>query len=59
MMISGRANGGPLDGVKLTAGVSWPGTIPIRRQRADALVRYYQGRYIWDIDKACWVWQER
>jgi len=58
MMISGKAIGGPLDGVKVTAGVSWFGTIPTHRLRADALVRYYPGRYVWNIDKSCWVWQD-
>ena len=42
-----KALGGPLDGVKLTAPLSWDGLIP----------KNFDGYYLWDYDRDGWVWE--
>lgn len=46
MILEGRARGGPLDGVKVTAGSAWDGRIQ----------QIATGRYVWDPALSGWRW---
>lgn len=48
-MVSGKAVGGPRDGIKLTASRNWDGIV------MENSVRAYNGKYIWDGEG--WVWK--
>lgn len=54
-MLTGIAEGGPHDGVKLTAAFSWNGMItrPAYERRTYAPI-YYPGKYMWVTDR--WLW---
>lgn len=49
-----RAQGGPLDGVWLGAGMGWDGKII--RKRTDGHDYYHQGYYGWEPIKQVWIW---
>ncbi len=58
-MLEGKAQGGPLAGVKVSAQPDWNGIIYYSQQvRAfTASVRKaHAGRYKWDTDVNTWVW---
>ena len=48
-MVTGKAIGGPRDGIKLTASQTWDGIVMID------LVRAHKGKYTWDGKN--WTWQ--
>jgi hypothetical protein len=59
-MLDGIAIGGPRDGVKLSAGESWNGRVPMPRPdtaTSVSTVRWYPGRYIWSVRRATWLWE--
>jgi len=56
-MFEGRATGGPLDGVKLTAPYEWDGIVNIPRKSSMQAKTYYPGRYKWHFAKQLWEWQ--
>ena len=56
-MLDGIAQGGPLNGVKLSAQTDWNGTVKLTVQRAGALIpKIHPGRYKWDLEANTWVW---
>lgn len=52
-MLTGLAQGGPRDGVKLSCPGNWNGKV-IKRQHGPA---YHDGYYLWDTAVNTWVWQ--
>lgn len=61
MVYEGRAVGGPLDRVKLTAQASWNGRIPkeksVNKAREHVIgVPMYPGHYTFDMHIGKWVW---
>lgn len=58
MMYEGKALGGPRDGVKLTAELSWDGMVEQPR-KANTGITYYPGHYQWNSRTGRWVWAER
>lgn len=57
-MYEGRGSGGPMDGIKLTAPLSWDGLIPLPRLTEGSAVRYHPGKYIWQSRAGRWLWTE-
>lgn len=55
-MYEGRAVGGPRNGIKLTAPLSWDGMIPLPKATENAAIRYHPGRYIWQSERGMWLW---
>jgi hypothetical protein len=55
-MLEGRARGGPLNRVKLSASYAWDGTI-IKAQSKD-YVTFHQGKYTWEPWERVWVWRD-
>ncbi len=57
-MLKGPAEGGPRDGVTLTAEASWDGRIKLPESPSNARTNYayYPGYYEWMYGK--WVWHE-
>ena len=54
-MVSGKAVGGPKDGIKLTAPISWDGIVyPIQRG-IKPVCKPYPGKYRWK--EATWRWE--
>lgn len=54
MMYESRAQGGPLDGVKIQGPLSWDGRVASRH--TDGFVHYHQGYYRWNPLIGCWEW---
>lgn len=54
-MITAIAHGGPRDGVKLTAALTWDGRIQ-RPDSTEKVQKHYNGRYKWDWDYNAWIW---
>lgn len=46
-MKKAKAKGGPLDGVTLTAPLSWDGWVP----------KNLDGYYLWSYDAGAWLWE--
>jgi len=58
-MLSGKAIGGPRDGVRLEALPTWDGRITVHSTTAVEDKRgrgHHPGRYTWDPDQTTWVW---
>lgn len=49
-----RAQGGPLDGIKLASGMGWDGRIV--KRRTDGHNYYHQGCYKWHPLRERWEW---
>lgn len=54
-MYAGKAIGGPLDGVKLTAALSWDGRVRTSDAR---VVDYHRGHYAWSKVRGTWCWRD-
>lgn len=52
-MLKGRAIGGPLEGVKLSAPEGWDGLVKNGDGRFD---KYHNGYYLWSVVRQTWVW---
>jgi len=60
MQVTGKAVGGPRDGIKLTAGVDWDGRVQVFTTSAPDDKRgrtYHKGRYIWSDVTSTWNWR--
>lgn len=59
-MLRGKAEGGPLDGVELSAPITWHGMVHDRTKKA-VLKRYAKGYYVWtwyrDMSCGAWIWK--
>lgn len=58
-MFEGRAIGGPLAKIKLTAGATWNGLVKRKGVNGDTLDTHYPGRYIWttpDFESTTYTW---
>ncbi len=54
-MYEGVAQGGPRDGVKLSAPLAWDGLVLMKV--TEGARHYYQGRYEWHRLNEHWVWK--
>lgn len=55
-MLTGKAVGGPRDGVRLSAGVSWDGRVALKREgNTGSSTLWHPGRYVWQDET--WTWQ--
>lgn len=52
----GKAIGGPRDGVKLTAPLSWNGKIRLPEARVTSSSTNYPGTYVFDEYEWVWTW---
>lgn len=58
-MLIGYAQGGPRNGVKLSAGIDWDGRIPMPREGVGAQ-KFYPGHYEWvfkDPERPIGIWE--
>jgi hypothetical protein len=56
-MMTGKAEGGPKDGIKLTAPGSWDGVVYPVQRGIKPVTKPYPGKYKWKNQK--WVWYSR
>lgn len=50
-----KAQGGPLDGIKVGSGLGWDGRVPMRK--TPVMVYYHAGRYHWHPIREAWIWK--
>lgn len=60
-MLVGKAKGGPLDGVKLSAQYTWNGEVahPAGKTRFGQTIPAHPGNYLWDRKAQTWVWRPK
>jgi len=56
-MFEGKAKGGPLNGVKLTAPYEWDGFVNKPRTKSEQPKTYLPGRYVWKFADQLWQWE--
>lgn len=57
-MFESKASGGPLDGVKLSAPITWDGMVR-EPDKGDRTRKWYRGFYKWNFEFKMWMWQNR
>lgn len=56
-MYGGRAQGGPRDGIRISAGGMWDGRIvKPKKPKSNGNLYYHTGAYRWSLTLSTWVW---
>lgn len=57
-MYESIASGGPLNGIRICAALSWNGWVRNTEMHTSKLVSaaYHPGCYVWDSEQCAWVW---